>query len=108
MAAKMKQRSYLGEAITSNGERGPFYISGSHTMVITGVLGGATLSFYNKLPASNNPGSMTQAPTDADMTFTALPAPFEYRGAGGLPLFFNVSGASGTTNLNIAVFEIDP
>lgn len=101
-----KQRLYLGEAITANGEIGPFYLDGAHTIVITGVIGGATLSFYHKLPNSTNPNTFTQAPTDTEMTFTAIPAPFEYHAAGGLPLYVNVASASGTTNLNVAAFKI--
>lgn len=102
-----KQQLYLGEAIVSNGEQGPFYLDGPHAMLITGVLGGATVSLYHKHPPKSGDAPTVAAAQDPEMTFTSLPAPFQYNFSGALPIYFSVSGATGTTSINIVAARID-
>lgn len=101
------QKLYLGEAIVTNGEQGPFYLDGPHAVAITGVLGGATVNIYHKHPPKAGGTPTVAAAQDPAMSFTALPAPFQYDFSGALPVYFSVSGASGTTSINIVAARID-
>ncbi len=97
---------FIGEAITSNGTLGPFKLSGDHIVGIRGVLGGATVAFFHKMPLQSNSADLANLPQDSTMSFTAIPAPFPYACSPDLPLYCTISGAGGTTNLTIGLFKV--
>lgn len=92
--------------ITANGTYGPFRLSGEHIVGIRGVLGGATVNFFHQMPMQDDPDDLEALPQDADMTFTALPAPFPYKCSPGLPLYISVASASGTTDITVGMFKV--
>jgi hypothetical protein len=105
--SKKGQYLFMGEALTTNGERGPFALDGDHAIAIYGVLGGATVSLYHKMPAKDSDTPLGNLAQDTEMTFTTLPAPFRYALNVDLPLYFNITGATGTTNLYLAAFKLE-
>lgn len=104
--AKKGQFLFMGEAMTTNGDRGPFELDGDHAIAIYGVPGGATIRFYHKMPAKSSDTPLGNLTQDAEMIFTVLPAPFRYALNKDLPLYFTIENATGTTNLYVAAFKI--
>lgn len=100
------QYVYLGDAIASNGERGPFRLDGPHVICFRGSMGGATLSFYHKVGNGIDPDALGTVTVDPELTFTTLQPPFKYDCSEALPLYFSVANAGGGTNLNISAYRI--
>lgn len=99
--------NFNDDAFTEDGEYGPFKLDGHHAVVISGDLGGATVSIYHKVPDPSSPGSYIQAEIDPDMVFTALPAPFEYHFSAALPVFVDIANAGNDTSILISAYKID-
>lgn len=101
------QYLYLCEARTTNGVLGPFRLSGNHIIGVRGVMGGATIKFFHKMPLPSNPENLADLTQDTEMTFsTTAPAPFPYQCSPDLPLYMEITNASGTTNLTVGMFKV--
>ena len=100
------QYIYLGDAITTGGERGPFVLDGPHVICFRGSMGGATLSFYHKV-GNGLDEALGTVTVDPEMTFTTLQPPFRYDCSEALPLYYTVSNAGAGTNLYISAYRLN-
>lgn len=103
----MPKKTSLLTAQTTNDVLGPFNLKGTHIIAINGVFGGATLKIFHRMPTSANPGPSDNLPQDSDLQYTSAPPPFPLICSSGLPVFVEVTGATGTTNLNCIAFLAD-
>lgn len=103
----MSKQTRLLTAQTTNAVLGPFNLKGTHIFAINGVWGGATLKIFHRMPTSANPGPSDNLPQDPDLQFTSSPSPFPLICSSGLPVYAEVTGATGTTSLNVIAFLAD-
>lgn len=103
----MSKQTRLLTAQTANAVLGPFNLKGTHIFAINGVFGGATVKVFHRMPTSANPSSADNLPQDPDLQFTSTPSPFPLICSSGLPVYIEVTGATGTTNLNCMAFLAD-
>jgi hypothetical protein len=103
----MGLKTFICEGQTANEILGPFRLSGDHIIAVTGVMGGATVEFYHKMGSESDPGTLVELTRDSSMSFTSVPAPFPYQCSVDLPLFVQITGAGGSTDLNITAFKIN-
>lgn len=93
---------------TANAVLGPFRLQGDHIVALSGVLGGATVSFSHKMPVDNNAETLINLATDASMVFTTLPGPFPYKCSPALQMYVTITGATGSTSVNLTMFKVNP
>lgn len=103
----MSKETNLLNNVTTNGVFGPFNMRGTHIIALHGVLGGATVKFFHRYPSTPSPDATQNLPQDPDLNFTALPAPFPLVCATRLPLYIEVSNASGSTSLKAKAFQVE-